>query len=478
MMPTSHKRKVINYYPKQRRKREVYRDPVKRATVIAVVGAGGKSTYIRKQSLRLSLEGKKVAVATTTHIYNPCLEYHLTDTSHGDENIPVCSVCGVDYFGVPAENKKLGPVSVKTFKEICSRYDFVFVEADGSHSMPAKIPKKDEPVLPFNTDRMVVVMGKQAVGRKPEAVCQHYELSDDRFLPANTDLTEDHLHGIAYHHYIEPVRTMHPGIKTEYFLSDMYLAGRTGDVTDITFVLMASGFGRRYSASKNKLLDLYHGEKLYQHSLKHIGRAAKILMKNYHLRVHVKVVTRYLEIMDWVSEIGAPDLQVLYNAGAEEGITSSIRVGTRASLADLSQALIFFAADMPFLDSDDILRFTWDFLASGKTYGCMAYRDEEIVPGSFELAPCSIGNIAQGKAGLLSALDGYPDGPIRPAKKAAVTTTVPGAFRLRHPSIREKLLELRGDRGAMQIIKRYPWDTYFYYIQRKYVRDIDYEHEF
>ena len=62
---------------------------------------------------------------------------------------------------------KLGPVSQDAFRQICSRYDVVYVEADGSRSIPAKIPLEGEPVLPPGTDEVVIVMGRHAVGRPP-----------------------------------------------------------------------------------------------------------------------------------------------------------------------------------------------------------------------------------------------------------------------------------------------------------------------
>ena len=49
-MPKAHRRKQITYYQKQRRDKGQEASPVRRALVIAVAGAGGKSTYIRQQA--------------------------------------------------------------------------------------------------------------------------------------------------------------------------------------------------------------------------------------------------------------------------------------------------------------------------------------------------------------------------------------------------------------------------------------------
>ncbi len=51
------------------------------------------------------------------------------------------------------------------------------------------------------------------------------------------------------------------------------------------------------------------------------------------------------------------------------------------------------------------------------------------------------------------------------------TATNPGAFRLDKAA--EKLLQLTGDRGAMRIMKQEPWNIYSYQIAPEWARDID-----
>lgn len=442
-MSNTRRRKNISYYPRQRKQRNSQITAGqgmpgqgrgnRRGKVIAVVGAGGKSTYIDNNSRKLVREGRTVAVTTTTHIYNPCVVYGLHSDWDGDEKKPVIRLGGVDYYGIPREDGKLSPVSPEAFRDLCRRYDYVFAEADGSHGMPAKIPFGNEPVIPKEADSVVVVMGRAAVGRSPLAVCQHYRQVYDRWIPENTLLTEDHLREIALNYYIRPIRATHPEVKMSYVLSDLYRFGDGGDVADVTFVLMASGFGRRYSCVKNKLLEEYSGEKLFQYALNSMILAAKIL-RQYHLNLNIDVVTRYPEIMDFTASKHLPNLKAFYNGQAKEGITSSIRIGTRAALAARTQAVVFFAADMPFLAPEETARFVREFICSGKTYGCMAYRNEK-----------------------------------------EVTKTVPGAFRLTRYGVAGDILSIRGDHGAMKIIRKRPWDTYLYYIERRFVEDIDYQ---
>ena len=515
-MPKAHRRKQITYYQRQRRDKEQETGALRHALVIAVAGAGGKSTYIRQQAERQAGEGKRVAVTTTTHIYNPCVQYGIRESWSGDEAEPVAVVRGVAYFGRPQgmdgqpedtqQSWKLGPVSPDAFRQICSRYDVVYVEADGSHSMPAKIPLEGEPVLPPGADEVVIVMGRHAVGRPPRAVCQHYDVdrleaaarsadgspasdrgttagggtAPDRRTAADgseasvrdtaadsspvsdgseasvrdiaadsikaaggittpenqepqTPLTEAQLRHLAEACYIRPLRIRYPWIRSTYYLSDMYRLGEKEHVTEVTFILMASGFGRRYSGSENKLLADFHGRPLYLHALEHLAKSAQQL-RSYQVYVRIGVVTRYPEIMQQTADMQDPDITYLENHMAEEGITSSIRIGTKKATADHAQLVVFFAADMPYLDAGQITRFVCDCICSGKPYGCMAVRDEI---------------------------------------ERTVTTTVPGAFRLDKGQAADRLLALHGDRGAMQLIRQRPWDTYYFYTEPSSIRDID-----
>lgn len=449
-------------YPRMRKQtRRVFRGG-KRATVIAVVGAGGKSTYISERAKAYTEEGKKVAVTTTTHIYDPRVcrgilspgqkflrqqESKQQEETQGkqqgkeqqEETQPVMSLYEGDYFGVPTEGCKLGPLSSASYHKICAKYDVVLVEADGSHGMPAKIPHAGEPVIPDNVDEIVVVMGKQAIGRPAAAVVQHLGQTQQTWLLEHTCLGEDQLRSLARHYYLKPLAARYPRARVHLYFSDPFRCGRNLDVTDITFVLMASGFGRRFESGTNKLLADFRGRRLYQHSLEHIIRAADLLQQ-HSVCVRIAVVTQYPEIMKWVNDRafslagGHSRLKVFENPRAGEGIMASVRTGLRAAAADGSQAVVFFAADMPYLGAEECMRFVWEFLCSGKTYGCMAVRDSE---------------------------------------KRSVTTTVPGAFRIESRAVANQILALHGDKGPMRVIAQHPWDTYLFYVESHSVKDID-----
>lgn len=548
--------------------------------VITVVGAGGKSTWIRTHAEAEAGCGKRVAVTTTTHIWNPAVTYGslcsgacgARDSRNADNNaggrfcedvrgdsggsvstsgeagapaggdcgrtdlieqapgpapvLPVCRLNGVDYFGAPLPDGKLGPLAESEFRDICGRYDAVYVEGDGSRFMPVKIPAEHEPAVPDGTDEIVVIMGRQAVGRRLDAVCQRFpdylrrmEFSGGeeariegsgmkeachaseaggscqkeaegtkrvgRFCGSEI-VTQKLLFQIADTFYIRPLKEKFPCLPIRFELGgpdvregagllrgQMPEAGRPAEkaVSDaeadgsgggrqmsVTLVLMASGFGRRYGG--NKLLDAAPGQNLpmAEMVLRNLKVAAAQLGR-YGIGAGIVIVTQYREIAKLAERMAeeesheGPGSAVLWNDEAEEGISASIRIGTQEAVRRGTGAVAFFTADMPYLPSVEITRFLSQFLCSGKTFGCMEYRRVE-------------------------------DGKMQP--------TVPGAMRLdrrlgpplaenparrigkgREERVSDALLALHGDRGAMRIIRQYPWDTYLYPVSSDDAADID-----
>lgn len=382
------------------------------AYVITAVGAGGKTSYLKRRAEEYRRQGKRVAVTTTTHIWPPDpkpFSYSISEgtkrkTLAGRTESFISKNVDIVYFGIPERDGKLKSPGEEAYRRICREYDVVLVEGDGSHCMPMKIPSGHEPVIPDNTDEIVVIMGAHAVGRRLDVVCQRYEGT------SREKVSEQLLQQMAEAYYVHPLQAKYPGAKISYELSKIPLS------RDRMFsVLMASGFGRRYGG--NKLLDLYQRKPLYLHALDHITEAAG--------NGNTIVVTQYEEIRKQALQ---RNIKVVWNDQAEEGIAASIRLGTQTAIDLGGDAVMFFAADMPRLPAEEIRLYTEQFLGSGKPYGCMEFGKEHI-------------------------------------------STNPGAFRLETGA--EMLLNLTGDLGAMRIMKKEPWNIYYYQIAPEYVEDID-----
>lgn len=129
--------------------------------IIAVVGAGGKTTLIYTLALELKKTGKKVVVTTTTHMIPKDCE-------------------GIITIGVPCkDSEKIKGLGEKEFDELKTTYDIILVEADGSHKLPMKVPESYEPVIPKDADLVIGILGAAAIGHPLYKVCQRYQLAEE-----------------------------------------------------------------------------------------------------------------------------------------------------------------------------------------------------------------------------------------------------------------------------------------------------------
>lgn len=124
--------------------------------LIAVVGAGGKTTLIYELARELRQAGYEVAVTTTTHMYQ--------EGRYGF--VPA---------GSSPEDGKISGLGAEEPGKLLDKYDVVLTEADGSHRLPLKCPASWEPVLPERTDLVIGVAGASAIGRTFREKCHRYE---------------------------------------------------------------------------------------------------------------------------------------------------------------------------------------------------------------------------------------------------------------------------------------------------------------
>ena len=132
--------------------------------IISIVGSGGKTTLVKKLATDYRAEGKKVFVTTTTHMY---IEEDTLLTDDADTIISALREKGFAMAGIP-QGEKIKALSRETFDAVCKHVDVVLVEADGSKHMPLKFPNATAPVIPNNTDEILVVCGLTALGQQAQ----------------------------------------------------------------------------------------------------------------------------------------------------------------------------------------------------------------------------------------------------------------------------------------------------------------------
>ena len=175
--------------------------------IIAVVGSGGKTTLIKKLADRYRSEGKTVFVTTTTHMF---IEEDTLLTDDAGTIIQALKETGYAMAGIFDRNK-IKPLSKETFDAVCSCADVVLVEADGSRRVPLKFPNATEPVIPENTEEILVVCGLNAIGQKAKDVCHRLELVKECLgIEDDAVITPTHIQKLVTEGYLKPLRAAYP----------------------------------------------------------------------------------------------------------------------------------------------------------------------------------------------------------------------------------------------------------------------------
>lgn len=157
----------------------------KENVVIAVVGAGGKTSLILHYSGLLNRRGIPVLITTTTHMYAPKEgfyregQYKEIKEALGQKKIV--------WVGEPTgDGKKIKGVSGGFLEELCTLPATVFIEADGAKHFPCKVPAEWEPVIPENADIVIGVAGLDCLGKSLSDGCFRAELAAELL---HTDIT-------------------------------------------------------------------------------------------------------------------------------------------------------------------------------------------------------------------------------------------------------------------------------------------------
>ena len=175
--------------------------------IIAVVGSGGKTTLVKNLAARYRAQGKTVLVTTTTHMF---IESDTLLTDDAAAIIRQLRDTGYVMAGVP-EGEKIRALSPETYAAVCGRADIVLVEADGSRHMPLKYPGRNEPVVPDNADRIIVVWGPHGLDLPVRLACHRPELAVECLgIEADTPVTRDHVRRLLDEGYLRPLANRYP----------------------------------------------------------------------------------------------------------------------------------------------------------------------------------------------------------------------------------------------------------------------------
>jgi probable selenium-dependent hydroxylase accessory protein YqeC len=145
---------------------------LRRPEVVAVVGAGGKTTLVYRLAAEARALGWRVLVTTTTHMGT------LPEATTGpvfveaEGEVDEAMREALARHGIatllgrrvrPDKLQGIPPERVDALAGLC---DLVLVEADGARGRSLKVPADHEPVVPSSTTLLIVVAALDAVGAR------------------------------------------------------------------------------------------------------------------------------------------------------------------------------------------------------------------------------------------------------------------------------------------------------------------------
>lgn len=152
-----------------------------RDEMVALIGAGGKTTTLFRLASELRAAGRKILVTTTTKIFKPAKPHIDRLFLVEDVNallsefapVPAPVTIGAGYR-ISDEGKLLGlPSEWLDRLHGSGQFDAILVEADGAASRGFKIPSETEPVVPESSSIVVWIMAIKVLDKPWDANFVH-----------------------------------------------------------------------------------------------------------------------------------------------------------------------------------------------------------------------------------------------------------------------------------------------------------------
>ncbi|OPX83732.1 MAG: hypothetical protein A4E53_04334 [Pelotomaculum sp. PtaB.Bin104] len=209
---------------------------ISKGDIVALVGAGGKTTTmfaIGQEAIKL---GWKVILTTTTRIFAPAqnkLLRLITDTSTERllskiKNELASFPLVVAGTGLDRNNKLIGLEQELIAKLPGTGADLIVVEADGAARKPFKAPREGEPVTPDTTTLVVPIVGIDCLGKplnqdythRPEIIASLAGINIGDLVTTNA-VARVLLHSQGYGKTVPRDSRWHPYINKVESISDL-----------------------------------------------------------------------------------------------------------------------------------------------------------------------------------------------------------------------------------------------------------------
>lgn len=156
--------------------------PLKPGIIVALVGAGGKTTTMYRLAAELAAQGQRVITTTTTHIFPPAPDQANALIVEPDQSLLMAKAHAalqahqhITLATAPtAEGKLRGlpPAWVADLREL-PHIGAILVEADGAKGRMIKAPAEHEPAIPQSADLVLLLASASALGQPLSEASAH-----------------------------------------------------------------------------------------------------------------------------------------------------------------------------------------------------------------------------------------------------------------------------------------------------------------
>jgi molybdenum cofactor cytidylyltransferase len=376
---------------------------IRRKEVVALVGAGGKTTLMYRLATELAATGWRVVVTTTTRLREPaagqvpavllaadaddllrCLPELLS--THGWVLVAARATRRLPSTG----GRKLVGVSPDLVGRLAAQpaVDVVLVEADGARGRSVKAPAAYEPVVPASTTLLIPVIGADAVGQPLSRAIAHRPRRVAALLGLKrcTLLTPELL-GALLVHAQGGLKSAPAGARVVPFVNKVEGEARLAAARQIAAVALAAPAVERVVLGAAQATEpvvevvartprpFVSAVVLAAGGARRLGRLKQLLPWGGQTMIEHVVDTVLASAVDEVVVVlgcqaeavqqalaGRP-VRGVVNTAWEEGLATSLRAGL-AAVSPQAEAVLFVLADQPRLTSPTINRLLTHYRAT------------------------------------------------------------------------------------------------------------------
>lgn len=155
--------------------------------IISLIGAGGKTTTMKRLVKEYNQKKIPVIVTTTTHLMKEDQPWFLLEPSE-EKAMEILDKYGKVWIGqLSKEGKMQCPDEVFLEKMMKKGYP-VLIEADGARRLPLKVPAMHEPVYHSKTTHVLNLYGMDCIGKTLEDTCFRVDLAVNLLKKSGKDM--------------------------------------------------------------------------------------------------------------------------------------------------------------------------------------------------------------------------------------------------------------------------------------------------